>query len=209
MSCNNESVQNEPLVCIIDDEIEIRESLVDLFESADMRAEAYANAGDFLAQRPAQEPSCIFLDVQLPDINGLDLQMRLELSGDRTPIVFMTGYGDVPTSVQAMKAGAADFILKPLCPAVIIDAANAALRKGLGQREQHLRRKHVLECAGTLTPREREVMGHVALGSLNKQIAWELQISEIMVKIHRGRIMKKMEASSLADLIRKTEVLYN
>lgn len=201
------SLLSDTTVCIVDDEANIRDSLLDLFESADFTAVAYANGRDFLAQCQNIIPGCIFLDVQLPDMNGLELQHRLESCGSISPIVFMTGYADVPMSVQAMKAGAADFILKPFSPSTVMSAASNALRAGALTRERHLKKNQVTQCLETLTPREREVMAHVANGLLNKQIAWEMQISEIMVKTHRGRLMRKMQSRSLADLIRKIDIL--
>jgi FixJ family two-component response regulator len=190
-----------PTVFVVDDDISVRESLELLIASAGWRAETFASARDFLARPRAALPCCLVLDVSLPGLNGLELQQQL---GERTdmPIIFITGYGDVPMSVQAMKAGAAEFLTKPFEDTLLIDAIHQALERSRTalrhEAEMHVRRT----CYASLTPREKEVMALVVAGLLNKQIGGELCISEITVKAHRGQVMRKMKADSLAELVR-------
>jgi FixJ family two-component response regulator len=193
-------------VFIVDDDVSVRESLAPLIRSAGWRPETFASAEDFLERSRSEGPSCLVLDVTLPDLNGLDLQERIVDRADM-PIIFITGYGDVPTSVQAMKAGAAEFLTKPIDDDVLLDAIRQATERSratLAREEelQVLRDRHE-----SLTPRERETMALVVSGLLNKQIATKLGISEITVKAHRGQVMRKMQVSSLADLVRAAEVL--
>jgi FixJ family two-component response regulator len=193
-------------VFIVDDDVSVRESLAPLIRSAGWRPETFASAEDFLERSRSEGPSCLVLDVTLPDLNGLDLQERIVDRADM-PIIFITGYGDVPTSVQAMKAGAAEFLTKPIDDDVLLDAIRQATERSratLAREEelQVLRDRHE-----SLTPRERETMAWVVSGLLNKQIATKLGISEITVKAHRGQVMRKMQVSSLADLVRAAEVL--
>lgn len=191
-----------PIVFVVDDDVSVRESLELLIRTAGWQPETYGSAGAFLNRSREPRPSCLILDLSLPDLSGLDLQKQI--GGDRTdmPIIFITGYGDVPSSVQAMKAGAVEFLTKPFDDDVLLSVIASAIdrsRAALGQREelQVLRDRY----AG-LTRREREVMALVVAGRLNKQIAGELGISQITVKAHRGKVMRKMQADSLAMLVK-------
>jgi FixJ family two-component response regulator len=169
-------------------------------------SETFASAEDFLARPRTDGPSCLVLDVSLPDLNGLDLQQRIV---DRTdmPIIFITGHGDVPTSVQAMKAGAVEFLTKPLSDEALLDAIRHALERSFAAHAHEAELSALRERHASLTPRERETMALVVSGLLNKQIAFELGISEITVKAHRGRVMRKMRVASLADLVRVAAAL--
>jgi len=198
---------NPPIVCIIDDEISVRKSLMDLFESVEMEAAAYEGPRDFLRRADMDRAGCILLDVLMPEVNGLDFQIQLANAGNLKPIVFMSGYGTVPMTVQAIKAGASDFLLKPFTDTIVISAASNAIDRDARNRERKGVRLAALAAAATLTPREKEVMTHVTRGLMNKQIAYEMQISEIMVKLHRGRMMKKMKVRSIADLVRRFDLL--
>lgn len=188
-------------VFIVDDDVSVRESLELLIRHEGWRSEAFESAEDFLAQPQVPGPSCLVLDVSLPDLNGLDLQKRI--AGDRTdmPIIFITGYGDVPMTVEAMKAGAVEFLTKPFGEEVLLEA----IRDAIGRSDAALDVEHEMQELrarfASLTPREREVMALVAAGRANKRVGRELGISEITVKAHRGRVMRKMEARSLADLV--------
>lgn len=195
-----------PVVYIVDDDLSMRESLVDLFHSLSIDAVAFENTEPFLAAaRPGA--GCILLDVRLPDLDGLALQAHLNAKGNKMPIIFMTGYGDIPMSVKAIKAGASDFLTKPFDQAALIEAVNVALA-----RDDEIRQGDtVIDAAAalyqTLTPREQEVMQLVVRGLMNKQIAFELGITEVTVKLHRGNVMRKMDVRSLADLVRVGEAL--
>ena len=189
-----------PIVFVVDDDVSVRESLELLIRNEGWQAEMFQSAQEFLAQPRIIAPSCLVLDVTLPDLSGLDLQKRII---DRTdiPIIFITGYGDVPMTVQAMKAGAVEFLTKPFSADVLLSAIRDAIERSrttLGHDAEVRELRH--RCA-SLTPREREVMALVVSGLLNKQVGSELGISEITVKAHRGSVMRKMEADSLADLV--------
>ena len=196
-----------PIVYIVDDDQSMREALADLFHSMKIEANAFETAQAFLDGADLDRPGCILLDVRLPGLSGLDFQGHLDRMGSRLPIVFMTGFGDIPMSVKAMKAGAVDFLTKPFREQDILDAVTAALEKDSRQRLETAASDAVAALAETLTPREREVMASVVKGLMNKQIAFDLGISEITVKLHRGNVMRKMEVRSVADLVRKTELL--
>jgi FixJ family two-component response regulator len=191
----------KPTVFVVDDDISVREALEGLIETAGWAVRSFASAEAFLACPPASGPNCLVLDVGLPDLNGLDLQTRI--AGDRaeTPIIFITGYGDVPMSVRAMKAGAAEFLTKPFGEAELLGAIEAALSRSHQTVGEQTALRALVKRYDTLSRRERQVMALVVTGLLNKQVGGELGISEITVKAHRGRVMEKMEARSLADLV--------
>jgi FixJ family two-component response regulator len=197
----------EAIVFVVDDDPSIREAIQSLISLAGVRVETFASADEFLRNERLDLPGCVVLDVELPGLSGLDLQRELAAHGVKLPIIFITGYGDIPMSVRAMKAGATEFLTKPFCDQDLLDAIQQALER------DRVARQHSRETVGlrkrfdTLTSREKEVMSLVVAGWLNKQIGFELKISEITVKIHRGRVMNKMGAQSLADLVRMTERL--
>lgn len=194
------------IVYVVDDDLSMREALVDLFRSMRMEAVAFESAADFLDRADLARPGCILLDVRLPGLSGLDFQAQLEQMGSRLPIIFMTGFGDIPMSVRAMKAGAVDFLTKPFRNQDILDAVTAAIERNAAERKEAAATEAVVALAQSLTPREREVMRAVVKGLMNKQIAYDLGISEITVKLHRGNVMRKMQAKSLADLVRLAEI---
>ena len=196
----------ESKVFVVDDDVSVRESLKLLIESAGWQPETFESAQEFLARPRVRAPSCLVLDVVLPDLNGCDLQ-KLVADWTDMPIIFVTGYGDVPTTVRAMKAGAADFFTKPLVGDVLLGAIQNAINRScaaLGEAE-HMRA--LLDRYASLSPREREVMVLIAAGLLNKEVGGELGISEITVKAHRGRMMRKMNADSLPELVRMADKL--
>ncbi|MFK0386814.1 MULTISPECIES: response regulator transcription factor [Rhizobium/Agrobacterium group] len=196
-----------PVVFIVDDDISMREALTDLFRSMKFDAEAFESTAAFLEKANLDRHGCLLLDVRLPGISGLDFQMQMDRIGNRMPIIFMTGFGDIPMSVRAMKAGAVDFLTKPFKEQDILDAVATAMERDASRRLENAQNEAVASLAEQLTPREREVMGAVVRGLMNKQIAYELGISEVTVKLHRGNVMRKMEARSVADLVRKAELL--
>ncbi len=198
---------DSPLVYIVDDDASVREALDSLFRSVGMRVEAYDSPAAFMARKPIDAECCLILDVRLPGIGGLDFQGQLNAAGSHIPIVFMTGHGDVPMSVRAMKAGATDFLMKPFRDQDMLDAVTAALAGSRRQRALDQQQSELQSRFGTLTPREREVMALVTRGLMNKQVAGELGLSEITVKIHRGHVMTKMAAKTLADLVRMQQSL--
>jgi FixJ family two-component response regulator len=196
-----------PLVLIVDDDEAIREALTDLLRSVGIEARSFASTRELLEAAPSDRPGCLILDVRLPGLSGLDLQAQLARGGNTRPIIFMTGHGDIPMSVRAMKAGALDFLTKPFRDQDMLDAVTAAIDQDRAQRQDAAAAKQVAALAATLTPREAEVMAAVVKGLMNKQIAGQLGISEITVKLHRGNVMRKMEVRSVADLVRKAELL--
>ncbi len=190
-----------PMVLVVDDDISVRESLELLIESAGWQPETFASAREFLARTQTVVPSCLILDVTLPDLNGLDLQKRVAAERPDMPIIFITGHGDVPMTVQAMKAGAIEFLTKPFNSDVLVDAIRGALERTRRALEYQAKMTALRENYALLTPREREVMVLVTSGLLNKQVGGELGISEITVKAHRGQVMRKMKAGSLPALV--------
>ena len=195
------------LVVIVEDDEGVREGLQDLLHSVGLDTLAFGSTRDLRAETLPDPPGCMVLDVRLPGSSGLDLQAKLVSMGNRMPIVFMTGHGDIPMSVQAMKAGALDFLTKPFRDQDMLDAITVAIERDQARRAESAGLAELEALAATLTPREAEVMQQVVKGLLNKQIAHAMGISEITVKIHRGNVMRKMAAGSVADLVRKTEQL--
>jgi len=194
------------MVFIVDDDARIREALGELLESHGMRAIAFASAGDYVGADKPDVPACLILDVELPDINGLELQGQIA-EGNHPPIVFITGHGDIPSSVRAIKHGAVDFLTKPFSDADLMAAIDAAIARDRDERSSRTELAVLRKLYHELTPREREVLPLVVSGLLNKQAAAELRISEVTLQIHRRNVMQKMAAASLADLVRIAERL--
>ncbi len=192
-----------PIVFVVDDDISVRESLQLLIECEGWHPETFASAQEFLDRPRNLVPSCLVLDVSLPGLNGLDLQKRVAVERPDMPIIFITGYGDVPTTVQAMKAGAVEFLTKPFGDNVLLSAIRHALDRSHCALGRETEMQVLRDCYASLTRREREVMTLVVSGLLNKQVGGELGISEITVKAHRGQVMQKMKADSFADLVKK------
>jgi FixJ family two-component response regulator len=197
----------EPIVFVIDDDASMRRALTNLFQSVGLKVEVYGSASDMLLGKLPDVASCLVLDIRLPGLSGLDFQTELARANIHLPIIFMTGHGDIPMSVRAMKGGAVDFLAKPFRDQDMLDAVVMAIERDRKRREADKVVANLRSLLDTLTPREREILALVSSGLLNKQIAAELGLAEITVKIHRGHIMKKMAAKSLADLVRKAETL--
>jgi RNA polymerase sigma factor (sigma-70 family) len=204
----NDKGQEQPVVFVIDDDAAVRRAISSLLRSVGTRVEVFDSAKDFLPIELPESPCCLVLDVRLPGINGLDFQTELTNSGINIPIIFLTGHGDVPMTVRAMKAGAVEFLTKPLRDQDLLAAVQAAIGRDQEQREKNRMLANLRNCFETLTPREREVIVLVAAGLMNKQIAAQLGVTEITVKVHRGNVMRKMGARSLADLVRMADALH-
>jgi FixJ family two-component response regulator len=199
--------QPDSIVYVVDDDSSVREAIKSLIRSVGLRVETFGTAQEFLKSARPDAPGCVVLDVRLPGLSGLDLQRELAANGINLPVIFITGHGDIPMSVRAMKAGALEFLTKPFRDQDLLDAIQQALERDRGARQQRSETAELRERFDSLTAREREVMGLVVSGLLNKQIAGELGTSEVTIKIHRSQVMKKMSAGSLAELVRMTEKL--
>lgn len=201
------NAKRQPIVIIVDDDPTVREALSELILSAGFQMACFASTRELLDDDALDSPGCLILDVRMPGASGLDLQHHLVENGNTKPIIFLTGHADIPMTVQAMKAGAVDFLTKPVRDQTLIDAVNAAIAVDAKRRAESAVMERNAERFRTLTPREREVLYEVARGRVNKQIAFDLGISEVTVKLHRGNVMRKMEAASIGELIRAWESL--
>ncbi|NWF86059.1 MAG: response regulator transcription factor [Bryobacteraceae bacterium] len=199
--------ESDEIIAIVDDDLSAREGLGSLIRSAGLRVETFASADEFLARPAGETPSCLVLDLQMPGLSGLDLQKRLAEVGLEIPIVFLTGHGSIPASVQAIKGGAVEFLTKPFDEQDLLRAIQEAIERDRTTRQRNTDLRDLRERCESLTGREREIMQQVVSGLLNKQIAAELKISEYTVKIHRGHVMRKMRADSVADLVRMADSL--
>ncbi|HEX8265626.1 MAG TPA: response regulator transcription factor [Pyrinomonadaceae bacterium] len=199
--------EETPIIYVVDDDESVRESLDSLIRSIGMRAAVFASATEFLKAKRFDAPGCLILDVRLPGLSGLDLQGELNREGVSVPIIFVTGHGDIPMTVRAMKAGAVEFLTKPFREQDLLDAIGQAVKRDRERRKTNNELNELRTHFAQLTPREKEVMELVAAGMLNKQIAYKLGTSEVTIKVHRSQVMQKMKADSVADLVRMSERL--
>jgi FixJ family two-component response regulator len=207
VSARSHAAEERPLVLIVDDDERIREALQELLLSVGTESVCFASTRELLDTTLPDRPGCLILDVRMPGSSGLDLQNHLAMNGDAKPIIFLTGHGDIPMTVRAMKAGAVDFLTKPVRDQTLLDAVAAGVARDIAQRASARVVNQYVERLATLTARERQVLREVARGRLNKQIAFDLGISEITVKLHRSNVMRKMQAASVGDLVRAWEAL--
>jgi FixJ family two-component response regulator len=203
----NSPVSNASTVFVVDDDNSLRDAIRSLLRSVGHTVEMFQSAEDFLKHRNPAQPGCLVLDIRLPDTSGLELQKTLRETNDRIPIIFITGHGDVPMSVQTMKAGAMDFLLKPFRDQDLLETIQAALRRDRARRDEDAKAAKDTANYASLTAREREIMEHVVTGQINKRIAADVGLSEVTVKIHRAQVMRKMGAGSVADLVRIADKL--
>jgi FixJ family two-component response regulator len=206
-SAKSAAKTEQSIVYVVDDDASMRQAVARLFQSVQLRAEVFASAQEFFRSERPDAPSCLVLDVRLPGLSGLDFQAELLKADVRIPIVFITGHGDIPMTVRAMKAGAVDFLAKPFRDQDLLDAVATAIQRDQTRREHEKALAELKVHFETLTPREREIMALVASGLMSKQIAGQIALSEITVKVHRSHIMKKMGARTVADLVRMAEAL--
>lgn len=197
----------DPIVFVVDDDVSVRDALSNLFRSVGLRTTAFGSAHEFLQHTLPDVPSCLILDIRLPRLSGLDFQAELAKADIHIPIIFMTGHGDIPMTVRAMKAGAVDFLTKPFRDQDMLDAVTTAIERDRTRRNEARALANLRAAFATLTPRERQIMSLVTAGLMNKQVAAEIGVAEITVKIHRGHIMRKMAAKSLPDLVRMAQIL--
>ncbi|MGO4570136.1 response regulator transcription factor [Rhizobium sp. 2YAF20] len=207
LSPQRRNEEDQPLVAIVDDDASVREALAELILSAGLQPVSFASTRELLDADILDSPGCLILDVRMPGASGLHLQQQLAENGNPKPIIFLTGHGDIPMTVQAMKAGAVDFLTKPVRDQTLLDAVTTGIAMDAERRAEAVITRRNIERFETLTQREREVLYEVAHGRLNKQIAFDLGISEVTVKLHRGNVMHKMEAASIGELIRTWQTL--